>query len=445
MASKNLACWMPGGYGSADTSNALEGSPTDRNASFAMILAGGVILLRRPIDWAVLLKQQRWIWVLETYLLISVIWSDFPFVSLKRWFKDFGNIVMILIIVTDKQPLKAVQRVLSVCPYVLVPLSVLYVKYYPDIGRYYDPWLGTAFYCGATSNKNSLGVVSMLSGLFLLWRLAERRSHPASRERTVTMLVDALLLCVCVWLLVIARSATAGACFGIGAAVFIASYFRWVKGNLRRLSWYAGGLILLSLLFLVVPDLRKLVVGSLGRDVTLTDRTLIWETVLNSKTNPLIGTGFSSYWLRDDALRLSQNWALTEAHNGYLETYLNSGLIGVALVFAVLVSAGKNAINELSGNTSLGHLYLALFLSGLIYNYTEATFNVNHSIGFCLWLIAARYGQPAASSESDWEPNHLAATEGGGGPPDRHEIGPDFSPAFDQDVRIERLFSPKQA
>jgi len=276
--------------------------------------------------------------------------------------------------------------------------------------------------------------VAMLSGLYLLWRLAEARVRPASRERNITMSVDAILLLVSVWLLVIARSATAGACFGIGAAIFIASYSRWVKGNVNRLSWYAGGAILISLLFLVIPDLRNLVVGNLGRDVTLTDRTLIWETVLNSKTNPLIGTGFSSYWLRDDALRLSQNWALTQAHNGYLESYLNSGLIGVALLFGVLVSVGKNAISELSGNTSLGHLYLALFVSGLIYNYTEATFNVNHPIGFCLWLIAARCWQPAASSESGWEPNQMSATEGSGGRYDPDQTAPFLSAARETNV-----------
>lgn len=389
MASKNLTYWIPGGYDPADAKNVLEGSPLDRNASLVMILVGGVILLRRGVDWGRLFRQQRWLWVLQMFLLISVIWSDYTFVSLKRWLKDFGNLVMILIVVTDKQPIKAVQRVLSVCPYVLIPLSVLYVKYYPEIGRYYDPWLGTAFYGGVTTNKNHLGVLAMISGLFLLWRLAETYRHPANRERTVTMLADALILFMCLWLLVIARSATAISCFGLGTAVFTVSHFQWVKRNLGRLSWYIGGLILLSLLVLLIPDLRALVVGALGRDVTLTDRTLIWAAVLNSKTNPLIGTGFSSYWLRDDAFQLTTNWALTEAHNGYLEAYLNIGLIGVSLLFAVLFSAGKNAIRELSAGRPLGNFYLALFLSGVIYNYTEATFNVNHPIGFCLWLVAA--------------------------------------------------------
>jgi hypothetical protein len=40
---------------------------------------------------------------------------------------------------------------------------------------------------------------------------------------------------------------------------------------------------------------------------------------------------------------------------------------------------------------------MAFFLSGVIYNYTEVTFNVNNIVCFGLWLIAVRYGQLSVS------------------------------------------------
>jgi hypothetical protein len=46
--------------------------------------------------------------------------------------------------------------------------------------------------------------------------------------------------------------------------------------------------------------------------------------------------------------------------------------------------------NKLTGST-LAHLYAALFLSFLIYNYTEATFNKGNGVGFVVWLIAMQY------------------------------------------------------
>src|SRR6266550_946778 len=214
-ASKPLAYWVGSVDSSSDMDAMLEGSPVDRNVFLALILAGAIILIRRPLDWNLILRSNRWIWLLHFYLLVSVIWSDYPFVSFKRWFKDFGNVIMILILITEKNPVGAVKRAFSICPYVLVPLSVLFIKYYPAIGSYYDRWVGTARYGGVTTNKNSLGVLAMVSGLILLWSLAETWKRPAGSGRTKSLLADATVLLMCCWILQMSRSATSIVCFGI--------------------------------------------------------------------------------------------------------------------------------------------------------------------------------------------------------------------------------------
>ena len=396
-ASKPVGYWFEPAKLVTDVEATMEGSPLDRNLSLLLIALGLIALLTRRIDWRLIFAENRWLWIFHAYLLISVAWSDYPFVAFKRWFKDLGNVIMILIIVTEKDPVAAVRRVLSVCPYFLLPLSVLFIKYYPAIGRGYDRWVGTTFYCGVTTNKNALGVLALLSGLMLVWNLAEARGRPVSRGGRFTMVVDVLLLVLSVWILIIARSATSSVCFVVGLIVFVASHFQAFKGNIRRLSWCGAGMAFFSLLLIGIPELRTLIVGGLGRDVTLTGRTIIWQAALDAGTDPLIGTGFGSFWLAADSIKLSENWALTEAHNGYLETYLNSGLIGVALLVGVLIAAGKNALRQLSTGSALGHFYLGLFLSGIIYNYTEAAFNVNHLVGFWLWLIAVRYSRSVAT------------------------------------------------
>ena len=74
----------------------------------------------------------------------------------------------------------------------------------------------------------------------------------------------------------------------------------------------------------------------MGRDSTLTGRTEIWTHVLWVAGNPLLGTGFESFWLGD---RLANVWSIMpgiqEAHNGYLEVYLNLGWIGVTLLAVI--------------------------------------------------------------------------------------------------------------
>src|SRR5581483_4780832 len=85
---------------------------------------------------------------------------------------------------------------------------------------------------------------------------------------------------------------------------------------------------------------------SLGRNPTLTGRTEIWSAVLHFAGNPLFGTGFESFWLGD---RIKHIWAygemtygINEAHNGYIETYLNLGWIGVALLVNLIITGYRN-------------------------------------------------------------------------------------------------------
>jgi len=55
----------------------------------------------------------------------------------------------------------------------------------------------------------------------------------------------------------------------------------------------------------------------MGRDSTLTGRTDIWARVIALVHNPVIGTGFESFWLgkRLEAMQLYQR-GLNETHNG---------------------------------------------------------------------------------------------------------------------------------
>jgi len=199
----------------------------------------------------------------------------------------------------------------------------------------------------------------------------------------------------------IADSATALYSFLLGVLVFFGIRLRLVRTNFSSLGWIFAGVALLMLVFTVSLGFRGVIAGLFGRDVTLTERTIIWENVLKLGTNPLIGSGFSSTWLTYYATPIVQDYHLAHSHNGYLETYLHTGLIGVLLLLAVLASAGRNARRQLSQRSNVGYLFFSLFLLALFYNYTEVTFNRSNVVGMLLWLMSA-YGV-AVTSEQDRE------------------------------------------
>jgi O-antigen ligase len=137
-----------------------------------------------------------------------------------------------------------------------------------------------------------------------------------------------------------------------------------------------------------------------GRDATLTGRTGIWQTVLSEPINPLLGTGYTSFWLGE---RLQRIWALyprtplIQAHNGYLEVYLNLGLVGLTLLGGVLWTGLRNARRRLhAGSYETGNLddsifqtfTIAYIVAYLLYNITEATFQ-GLSFLFIIFLFLA--------------------------------------------------------
>ena len=95
----------------------------------------------------------------------------------------------------------------------------------------------------------------------------------------------------------------------------------------------------------------------LGKDETLTDRTGVWHDALQIQINPLLGAGFESFWLGDRLKTMWDKWTFrpNEAHNGYLETYLNLGLIGLFLLIALLIAtfwkSSSRALHKFSVGT----------------------------------------------------------------------------------------------
>src|SRR5208283_1428500 len=95
----------------------------------------------------------------------------------KRWFCYFGTYLVILVVLTDRSPLEAIRTVLRRLAYILVPLSIVLDKYFIQLSRQYNVWTGAFTYVGATTSKNMLGLLCLVSGLYFLWDIFARWPH----------------------------------------------------------------------------------------------------------------------------------------------------------------------------------------------------------------------------------------------------------------------------
>jgi O-antigen ligase len=160
-----------------------------------------------------------------------------------------------------------------------------------------------------------------------------------------------------------------------------------------------------------------MVIWALGRDSTLTDRTILWEDVLRVPINPLLGAGFESFWLgaRAEALWAKYWWRPNQAHNGYLETYLNLGWSGVLLLAGWIVATFRKASDLLQSDFDIGRFRLALLSALVVYNYTEGAFKALHLVWFVFYLISIDYyGAHDVARPTRVTPHRMASIECGG-------------------------------
>src|SRR5579859_1426333 len=124
IGSRPVSVWL-GNTPSFDT--LLEGSPID-GAFFAVLLIAALCVLfhrgRRTLTFLNASFPMP-ILIYFAFCLLSVCWSDYPGPALKKWIKSVGDLAMILIVLTDEQPVAALRRLFSRTGFLLLPLSLL--------------------------------------------------------------------------------------------------------------------------------------------------------------------------------------------------------------------------------------------------------------------------------------------------------------------------------
>src|SRR5262249_12240188 len=132
-------------------------------------------------------------------------------------------------------------------------------------------------------------------------------------------------------------------------------------------------------------DIRTSALELLGRDSRLTDRTDLWATVLEEATSPFFGVGFMSFWAGERLGRMADRigTVVLQAHNGYIEQYLNLGYVGVTFIVA-LIGQGIIRVRSLAARDwPLAMLRLCFVVTAVLYNYTEASFyGINN-----MWIL----------------------------------------------------------
>lgn len=376
-----------------------EGSVIDRSFLAALIVIGIIILARRRLDWNEILRENAWLLTLFAFMAFSILWSDYPMVSLKRFIKSIGAVIMALAVLTEAKPIEAIGAVLRRCAYFHIPLSIITIKYFRNISISWD-WSGAAeSWIGIATSKNTLGQVATTSALIFLWERSRRWHDKKGR------IIDFLYIVLSLYLLKgsdDAVSMTSISVCALGLFVFWSLHF--MKLNLNRVKpfFISIFIVICITLFLVITlvwsssgegSLLAKIIEGIGRDATLTDRTIIWSNVFAvASRNPLMGVGFGGFWIGSIAnipWNETMTWVLGQAHNGYVDMYLQLGWTGVILFAIVIVTVIPKIVRSAQIDFDYGRFRMTFFLIILFVNITESTFlRGDHNLWFLFLLVA---------------------------------------------------------
>jgi O-antigen ligase len=372
----------------------VEGSPLDGAVFEALEVLALIVVVARRKKLGPIFHNNWPIGLFFLYAALSISWSDFPFVTLKHWIKGIGDVMMVTIVLTESNVAVAFERLFTRLAFVLLPLSVLFIKYYPQLGRLLTlSW--TMDPIGVAMQKNSLGELCDVLGLALLWRFRRAYYNREDSNRKRRLVALGSVLAMVVWLLWMCNSMTSICALSMAAIVMLFSTrqaFRRKPARLHLLIVALLGITIYGLFFQSSGGL----IQSLGRNPTLTGRTDIWRVVTSIPNHRLIGAGYESFWLGS---RLQQMWdafpglKLNEAHNGYIEILISLGWIGEALLGTLIVTGYWNVMTSLRLDPDLGSLRLAFFLSAIVTGLTEAAFRMMGPpwIVFLLAITAPAY------------------------------------------------------
>jgi len=353
-----------------------EGSPLDRTVFSLLAAAAFTILVSRSFQWQKFVAKNSALAFLLLFALLSVAWSDFPLATFKKWFRDMGVYMAALVVLSDPRPLEAVRTVLRRLYYLMIPLSILLIKYYPNLGKSFSAWGGQE-YTGVSTSKNMLGAVCLVSGIFFFWDTVTRWHQRKEKRTRRIIFLNIAFIGMILYLLNLSDSKTSTLCLVLGCLMIGAAHCNFGRRHVNWVKALAPATFVLYLILTLGFGMGAQLSESVGRSGNMSDRTRIWQVLLSIPINPVLGTGYQSFWL---GWRIPWVWArltgdnVLEAHNGYLQTYLELGMVGLLLLCAFLIATYRKICKQLKPLTPLASLGLGLWTLLLFYNVTEAAF-----------------------------------------------------------------------
>jgi O-antigen ligase len=306
--------------------------------------------------------------------IASAMWSDYPGITLRR----SGTAITTAMwgaYLASRFSMRDIVILIAESIGIIAVCSLIAATLFPDFGvnevLTSDPG-GIPGWKGMVSDKNSLGIVMATGTVTMLYLVIS----PGLSRRQKRLWLAGMLLCGSLLYLSQSRTSWVAAMAGVGTCFVARAMYRRPAVGIVILAWVL--LLALPALLFVMRDLSVLT-SLLGKDSTLSGRVDLWNIVLPyGHERPWLGYGYGAFWI-EDSPRTQEIWrALNSyhpphAHNGWIETYLELGLVGCFVVAVQLMQMLGNATRASNLGRDIDAPYMVLVVvMMLIFNMVEA-------------------------------------------------------------------------
>jgi exopolysaccharide production protein ExoQ len=340
------------------------------------------------------LSKDSTIWLLMLIALISVLWSFNPQLTRPRSIALAGTSLFGLY-VASRFSIREQIKLLGWSCGIIVGMSFLLAIIIPYYGT-----MASGIHAGAWRgiyvHKNVLGKIMGLSGIVFVLL-----SMDTKQKRWYPLVGLGLSFC----LLFLSKSSSAMINFltTIGT-IPLYNTLRWRYHFM--VPTIIATVILGGGLSLWLNENSAILLGSIGKDPTLTGRTEMWPFIMEMIwKQPWLGYGYSAFWNDWDSpgayVWYAARWTPPNSHNGFLDLWLDFGLVGLIIFLLGFLQTSLRGLKYIRVDkywaSFWGLLYLTYLMLG---NLTESSLVARNDI-FWLLYITISFSLAINSSKTD--------------------------------------------
>ncbi len=254
---------------------------------------------------------------------VSFFWSIDPAITMRRSVAIVMTTAFGLYLACRYDWHALVQRIAVAYAFLAIG-SLIFAVALPEWGRM--QFIHEGSWRGLWLEKNSFGAQMSKALLVMMCAFAMKPKHG-------WFYVPMGLLCFGLVLMCTSKTALLAALLMIMGFVFVRIMRAYPILRIPTMYFAVIGTVTFGFLMTFMPGEM---LAMIGKEPTLTGRTDIWDSLIRAASEHMwLGHGYGTFWM--DPLgpsywvRFNLDWGVPTAHNGWMETWLSVGLVGVIL------------------------------------------------------------------------------------------------------------------